>query len=509
MHIHLLINNKINNMMQSISAILIKPFTKLFIKALAKLICIALLFITQTAHADFRKALDAYQARDGATMLKEVRDAVDRKNDDGLMLLLMATNMDAATSDYDETTKQSKSTLRAILPQPKWDEMRELLVQATNNSTMDVQYYLLTSNQLGNPLNKINKNFVEDFVKRGSRLARLQSTLQNRAEAGVLIAQLSLGFKYMNFDDEYGCQKLSTDSICLNKDEVKGNYWLKQAVKGYEASGHDSIGDYAGRMCEYFRLNANSNMDKLHQAYLWCLMGVNSPTGDSKTYLEWMYKRGELKVAAPELSLLWENDNKRNNILERTNLSKLPDWVIEARNQLSKEDRPVFTYFESDNLGYEIDIFTDGRVKIGFGSEYMKEHFNNKSLWMKESPKTIKQFIAEIKNTGFESWPIVSQANTDYGCVDNLGNPNSCKVSNYQFTLREGGTYHRKYLVEFKRTPINKKSASFKRVSQIYTLMEKYFSTQRLRCSLGGSDKYEKACFLYDNQLKTLANRGK
>ena len=493
--------------MHSIRAILIKPFTKPFIKAGAKLICISLLLITQTAHADFRKALDAYMARDGATMLKEVKDAVDKKNDDGLMLLLMATNMDAATSDYDETTKQSKSTLRAILPQPKWDEMRELLTLATNNSTVDAQYYLLTSNQLGNPLNKINKQFIEDHVKHGSRLAMSQSNIQNKAEAGDLVAQLSLGFKYMGFDDEYGCQKLSTDPICLSKDEVKGNYWLKQAVKGYEASGHDSLGNFADRMCEFIRQKSNGNRLGLRQAYLWCLVGANAPEGESRTLLSWMRKRGELKIAAPEIDAKWD-ESKRHAIFERSNLTELPDWIVESRKQLLKEDTPAFTYFESNNLGYEVDVFADGRVKIGLGSEYMKEGFNNKSLWMKVPPIVVQQFIVEIKSTEFEGWPIVSQANTDYGCVDNFDNPNNCKVRKYQFTLRHGSKYHRKYLVEFERTPINGKSSSFKRASKIYTLTEKYFSTKLLRCSLGGSQKYEKACLFYDRQLKTLANRG-
>ena len=48
------------------------PFTKTYLQFAAS---ISLLLITQTAYADFRKALDAYQARDGATMLKEVKDA--------------------------------------------------------------------------------------------------------------------------------------------------------------------------------------------------------------------------------------------------------------------------------------------------------------------------------------------------------------------------------------------------------------------------------------------------
>ncbi len=153
---------------------------------------VSLLLMAQTAHADFRKALDAYQKRDGASRLKEVEDAVDQKDDHGLMLLLRATNMDAATSDYDETTKQSKSTLRAILPPPKWDEMRELLVQATNNSTLDVQYYFFTNTPFKVDLYKKYLNLelkditihpltnqqysdaehklIDEYVKRGEKL---------------------------------------------------------------------------------------------------------------------------------------------------------------------------------------------------------------------------------------------------------------------------------------------------------------------------------------------------
>jgi hypothetical protein len=48
---HQFINKKTNNTMHSISATAIK----LFIKSCANLICIGLLFITQTAQADFRK----------------------------------------------------------------------------------------------------------------------------------------------------------------------------------------------------------------------------------------------------------------------------------------------------------------------------------------------------------------------------------------------------------------------------------------------------------------------
>ena len=148
--------------MHSISAILIKPFTKLLIKAGAKLICISLLFITQTAHADFRKALDAYQARDGATMLKEVKDAVDKKNDDGLVLFLSVLELDStlknsrmfifsgeheAREQITNATKENKTVpapWQSILSAKQTDELNSLLEKATKQSSLESQYRLLS-----------------------------------------------------------------------------------------------------------------------------------------------------------------------------------------------------------------------------------------------------------------------------------------------------------------------------------------------------------------------------
>lgn len=234
---------------------------KAWLSFTAMLLCLT----ATTAHADFRKALDAYIARDGDTLLKEVKDAVDKKNDDGLMLFLMATNMDAATSDYDETTKQSKSTLRAILPQPKWDNLRDLLTQAANNSTVDAQYYLIANSQFrAEP----NAKITMDYVAKGSRLAMMQSTLLNRAEADDIGAQLALGFRNLNYDNEYGCEKQSKDPLCQTKNEAKGHYWLKRAVKTFEMSGNADFDLLPSVMCEFYRKTANGDQAKIKQAYL-------------------------------------------------------------------------------------------------------------------------------------------------------------------------------------------------------------------------------------------------
>ena len=330
MHIHPLINNKTNDMMHSISAILIKPFTKPLIKAGAKLICISLLFITQIAHADFRKALDAYQARDGATMLKEVKDAVDTKNCEGIMLFLMATNLDAATSDYDDVTKQSKSTLRAILPQPKWDEMRELLTQATNKSSVDAQYELITSPfgkeivveslraaqiKRGDPpksaysLQEINEGY--EMVKeklRAKGLVTSEADFMTRAEAGYAAARLTLGLMYLHYTGyyDYACDSYPNHPACKSLDEAKGYEWLKKSALSNELQGlplHETSA-YFAVMCDFYLRKPNPSPSDLKQGYLWCEGAYSLGSPDVLGVLNKLRQSGKLKLSDSQVAAI-------------------------------------------------------------------------------------------------------------------------------------------------------------------------------------------------------------
>ena len=481
-------------MMHSISAILIKPFTKPFIKAGAKLICISLLLITQIAHADFRKALDAYQKRDGTTMFKEVKDAVDKKNDDGLMLLLMATNMDAATSDYDETTKQSKSTLRAILPQPKWDEMRELLVQATNNSTVDAQYYLLTSSQFRADS---NTKITTDYVAKGSQLAMLKSTITHKAEAGNLEAQLALGFRYLNYENEFGCEKQSKDHLCQSKDEAEGYYWLKLAVKTYETSGNADYDLLPSVMCEFYRRTANGDQAKLKQAYLWSLKGLNERATGVSSYsmscLHHMSDSQELKIIAPQLYGKEFGGTDFNSIVYRAELKMLPDLVQEVRKEIVKEELPVFIYYD----GQELDVYANGRVLFGFAN-------HPKDLLLKVKPKVVKAFLADIKKAGFNEWTTVNSSTGN--CSDHR-----CKTSDMYVTLREGAKVKRIFFSILPEYLLGGEQASSnrKRMAVIRTLVNKYFPTQQLCCKLGNSEQKKQACLELDNQSAKIVKKEK
>ena len=495
-------------------------------------ICMSLMLITQTAHADFRKALEAYQKRDGDTLLKEVKDAVDKKNDDGLMLFLMATNMDAATSDYDETTKQSKSTLRAILPPPKWDEMRELLVKATNNSTVDVQYYLNVKSQFGRDLmlkklqtqqsNTSNLNFTNqqwnaiyastdaEYAERDSYEAiqkmyflsqhseigvkneeywkKYDYWLTKYATAGDPLAQLMLGLKYMNYKWDYGCDNPTKEPICQTKDETKGNAWLKRAVKSFEISGHDNSSILPGAMCDLTHINANGDKAQLKQAYLWCLYGFSQrESGESYSALKRMYEDGTLKIVAPDVysewgTGWWGNNPKMQALLYRKDLKELPNLLIEVRKELIKENTSTFAArFPS----YELKVYEDGRVMVVFGDGHSV--YQDKLMTM--PPKRVKSFLLDLKKAGFYEWAPSNPLPGGY-CDNFCPTP-----QNFQFTLRANAKTKRvsyvAYVEHLLREPVNVKA---KQIAKITRLVEKYFPTQSLRCGLGNSYSLKRTC---------------
>jgi hypothetical protein len=502
-----------------------------FISALA----VSLLLATQTAHADFRKALDAYIARDGDTMLKEVKDAVDKKNDDGLMLLLMATNMDAATSDYDETTKQSKSTLRAILPQPKWSEMRELLVQATNNSKVDAQYFLNVKSQFSRELllkklqtqqaNASNSNFTiqqwnaiyasvdAEYAERGSYEAiqkqyflaqhgdkseKYDYWLTKYATAGDPLAQLMVGLKYMNYKWDYGCDNPTKEPICQTKDETKGSAWLKRAVKSFEASGHDNNGILAGTMCDLTHINANGDEIQLKQAYLWCLYGFSQPeNGEAYSALKRMYEDGTLKIVAPEVYAQWGtgwwgNNPKMQALLYRKDLKELPNLLVEARKELIKENAPTFT---AGFPSYELNVYEDGHVMVVLGDG----NFVYQDKLMTMPPRRLKSFFLDLKKAGFYEWAPSNPLPAGY--CDNFCPP----PQNFQFTQRANAKTRRvsyvAYVEQLLREPVNVKT---KQIAKITNVVEKYFPTQSLRCGLGNSDRLKETCTQQENQLRNI-----
>jgi hypothetical protein len=487
------------------------------------LFALLMLAFSASAHADFRKALDAYISKDGETMLKEVKNAVEKKNNDGLMLFLSSMNRDHYSSEYDFDIGDTKSGLKTMLSNSQWSELRELLVKVTNDSSVDVQYYLrrglfgndflrqylnASSHRVDNDKRLSNEQYSEaskkitaEYIEKGSRLAILDGVtpLEKKADAGDVTLQLILGMKYLHDTNTYsGCNNATpNDEICRSPvDETKGYYWLKRVAQSYESRTDLNLDQFSSAMCEYFR-GVKGDKNKLRQAYLWAQMGINESKNNEAYYcLHKMQEAGDLKLVAPELSNALSDYKASNKILYRQELKELPDWIVEARRELAKKEMPVFEYAE-------LEIYKDGRVLYGLAREPYKD------VLMKVSPKTVQNFFSELKKTGFYEW---TPKDFNPGICGDMGD---CSELNMLFVARNGTKVKRLFFSlhnpskKFGRIDQEKDWLDLQRMATIKVLVDKYFPTQHLRCGLGGSEERKKECVDFDNQWITVANWAK
>ncbi|MDI1299407.1 hypothetical protein [Methylotenera sp.] len=493
---------------------------------LITLLTIFCIFFSFNASADFRLAIEAYQKRNSEELLAQVEDAVKTKNNDGLMLFFYAMNLDSFSSDY--VSDGSKTTLKAILTKSQRNQLRELLVQASNNSNLDVQYYLRRNSafyqdffmlSLGKQIeplkqdiklsndefSKAQRQIDDEYIKRGSQFtmlnaSALSSSVAQHAEAGDAEIQMMLGLQYMNVgkdsdnDAHYGCQYQSKEPICQNKNEVKGNYWLKRAAKSYDTNIASGIDLFASQMCKFLSKSTTDNQAILKQAYLWALMGISERDyTQSRSCLREMSENGTLKLAAPQLYAVWGDWKKENEILLNKN-NELPDWIVEIRKELAQSPMPIFEYAG-------LEVYKDGRVLFGvprasYGAPY-------KDLYMKVPPKTVQRFLSDLKKTGFYDWTV---ADYDHGICGDFG---ACHAMEMTFKVRIGTDVRRVILniaSPGKLEPLDRKWVGVQRMATLYTLTEKYFPTIKLRCELGNSDKFREECLARNAEWLSIAN---
>jgi TPR repeat protein len=476
------------------------------------LLGMSLLLIAQSAHADFRKALDAYIARDGETMLKEVKDATDKKNDDGLMLLLMATNMDAGTSDYDDVTKQSKSTLRAILPKPHWDEIRELLVRAANDSTVDAQYSLIKSAfgkdivvrwlqeaqikrgekpKTNYSLQEINEGYeVLKKELRAKGLTTSEADMMTRAEAGDAAAQLTLGLMYSHYTGyyDYACDSYPNHPACKVLNEAKGLEWLKKSALSYERQGlpiHETSG-YFAVMCDFYQRKPNASPSDLKQAYLWCEGAFSLGSPDVLGVLNKMRQSGNLKLSDSQVAAILTLKNK---------ITEWPELMVEARKAVAHEDLPVFSYEFKDEVAYRLDLYSDGRVVLN-----PRQFAKSNALIMKVDSKRINEFIKALNQMGFNEWPLFSG-----GIMCDMG----CGTTFSSAMLRINNAPRRVTFYSDKMEPTyaNKKPMMI-RQAKLKVLVDTYFPTKQLRIELGSSEKLKSKFLAREAEWIELAKKG-
>ena len=533
---------------------------------------ISLLFITQTAHADFRKALNAYLARDGATMLKEVKDAVDKRNDDGLILFLNVLVIDYSSSkrlDRNIHTSTIKSTYEQILNDSQQKQMRRLLDIATSNSTAKSQWILLmypnfsnrlrpdwwewqksaqiveaiktkdaeskfseASNKWGTlyreELNKIASNGSADAAEKLYELTSSKGRdsgksyskesaikwMTKSAEWGNPYMAISLGFKYLHWNSIFfysneGCDApKDVEAICLPYDKEKGLYWLKQATKYFDKYPMH-FGNFTYEMGNLELKGVGDVPSNPRQAYRWYLLGVNILTNaasegqSEKTFtieLDKMKKTGLLKVASPELDAAWSDVKKRDDLLHPKDFTELPDWVVEARKNNALE-MPVFSYVDKGRGNYALDVYKDGRVTLYFLWNGIR--LVNKETYLKISSAKLKEFLKKLHQIGFDDWPLSRPA---YGkeviCMDMT--LFYCNSFDYLVTLNQA-QFQRSVFMSQDSHSEPKDKQKMKNIAQIFSLVEKYFPTQKLRCDLSNSIAYKQDCVMQDQKIFNLA----
>ena len=192
-----------------------------------------------------------------------------------------------------------------------------------------------------------------------------------------------------------------------------------------------------------------------------------------------MHDSGALKLVAPAVDAAWGDDKKMRPLVYQSDSAELPDWIIEIRNELAKDNLPVFTYFG----GPELELYADGRVLFGSINDLKKD------LLMKVNPKTIKAFLTDLKKTGFYQWSV---ADLNPGVCGDFG---ACHTFGMVFMARQG-TQVKRMVFQIaspnKLEPLDKNWLDVQRMAKLKILVDKYFPTQKLRCGLGNSEQKNK-----------------
>ena len=241
--------------------ILLQNLTVFYRHIFATLFLLGLSLLPLTAHADFRKALEAYLNRDGQVMLREVKSAIDHKKYDGLLLFSDAISLDELNSTkYPVNTSLSEEkykvdgTLETIVAPSQRTELSQLLDEAMSTTTPEAQYNFYFKRLSNFTSQRSDKNDVieklESLANGGSSSAATElvqiygsSAIASpsvarhwfikAAEMGDPYSSTSLAFSYLGYRSKYflsttNCEQLKINGSCFERNLNKVDYWLKK-----------------------------------------------------------------------------------------------------------------------------------------------------------------------------------------------------------------------------------------------------------------------------------------
>ena len=504
-------------------------------------VSMSLLLITQTAHADFRKALDALQNRDGVTMLKEVKDAVDQKNDDGIILFL-------------SLLKQYPKTWRPMLNEAQQTELFNCLEKAAAQSGLQAQYKIAViprkennpppipagTNKDREPWYEARKqeklkeyqdeiakldpvankgyapaalhlyfNYAHHLTKSKADQDNAMQWLKKAAEFGNPIAAYLLGMKYLNIrDNQYGCRTNSHDNLCPPKDEAKGWYWVQEAAKRATEPSIMLLDDLALNIGDLYMQGVAGNKPDYEQAYLWYQRmpsGFTSDTSPVWPKLEKLRKLGQLKRLNPALDKAWGSAStwqeavKLKAVLNAWQIKshKLPKLMQQGLNKINQPS-PVFSMstirWYQPNASYAhvvLDVYEDGHANLLIGDPEFDE--KNNELWMKVDTHQVKAFIHEVQNLNLGNKPWIWPSCV--GCVENRTDFVSFNYGGVAKT------------VEIVSATFANKEISNPEVSGLLKTIEKYYPLSKLICDVDAGDG-KSICYEMYKKILNHAKKG-
>jgi hypothetical protein len=484
----------------------------------------------QLAHADFRKALTAYQNRDGKTMLKEVQDAVDKKNDDGLILFLSVLELD------------------------KW------IVRADNSQQLFIA-----------PLDKLLNFQVKSFFILISHIFAISSDEAKMRFAYLYYAYVYEGSDYhheMRFEDFHKkiqvyskwtnteispVAKLFNEALKLfsNAEKTKKNssramYLLKQALKETDAYlywGNSGL----GRAVSQFYFNKYRQTKKiadLKQTHAWALVELtnNSQAQSVDTLLE-MHELGLLHQVDPQMAMLFKNlsprlqtqngDSTHSIARKKAKIAQLiqanikdfalPD-LITQHHAINLKNQPVISLRRLVNEGcypdawdripnaihtYTLDVYEDGRVNLTLGAQCNEKLTVNKhsqEIFKTISQTQVKLLYENLGNIGLEQLALFTRSNGYSGsepCTLLSTQYNQAKLCDsvpalYSLTLRNNQHFRTiKHLGVLDKTP---------ELVKAIMLIEKSIPTLEYRCGTEKNNQHYIACVHREKQLSKLTN---
>ena len=537
--------------------------SRLGVKMLLSLItAVSLMTLAPSSHADFRKALDAYFARDGVTMLREVRNAVESGKYDGFILFLSMLERDSVFSQNsafilnDENIGRRKpieKTMgiygeddipwRSILSQGESKEFLDLLQKASEGSALESQFRLINLRSPYGIYDMVDYTEISkvDVSKRsGSNIYRNHYTLLARkgySEILYFLTQFGVASKeekerrVQDFLNSTHTRSLLLRAVGLltqntNKaTEAEGLHLMKSALSRPDASYF--YADIAEQMSAYYLKRGDKA--SLKQAYLWALVELTQgqPYYDRdyfkpiKSLVAFKRADGFKKIGLTSLDMAWN----KNTPTQQWDYRNLPDELkgirqIEMPELISKNQdinlktQPVLSFhrfnydaqivpFGISAKNYLIDIYADGRVNLSVGARF--DRTQNQETLLILPQRELNDLLADSDRLGIENVPLstLTKANCGLGGCSEDYSKLGGSSSTYYITKRNqaGQRTVIYYLIDnVEELPIFP--------AKVFELLEKRLHTQQYRCGSVKDRAYYKLCVDFDTKSLAIANQG-